>query len=291
MDGIEADRMMYRVPVPSKPPRPSTLPYKYVERSQGNYGANTLISWLTGLPGWDWQRAESVARMYKVGTGAGDVQGWAIFWQIDHENKVRSGKMMKYNKNGHRAKDGYSQDWIHSKLARSGKLSEFELVQCLFGLHIANDSKPVAIVESEKTAIICSQYLPVFHWLASGQLHGINEYKLRPLRGRSITLFPDIGAFDLWSQKASELSHIGNLQVSKLLERNASDENKGFDLADYLIRFDLNRFKSGESGKSGSSEKVFSFTTDQAPHGFNMWTGEIFDSRGYPEEWDNLNLN
>lgn len=263
---LDISRALYSQPELQTEPAPCFLPYKYVERSEGNYEANTLISWMATLPGWSLEIASLVAERYKVGTSK---DGWAIFWQIDDQNKVRSGKMMLYS-DGHRVKDGYSQDWIHSKLKRTGHLEAFELVQCFYGLHIVDDAKPVAIVESEKTAIIASQYLPQFHWIASGQLHGINEYKLQALTGMKIVLFPDIGAFDLWNDKAQELSHIADIKVSTLLEEKATDQHKGYDLADYLIQYDLRDF---------------------SPHGYNPFTGEIFDQRGYPRSWDDVNNN
>ncbi len=264
---LDISRALYSPPEPAPEPVPSYLPFEYVERSEGNYERNSLISWLATLKGWGWELATDTARLYKVGTSS---DGWAIFWQIDDEKKVRSGKMMAYSDDGHRIKEGYSQDWIHSKLKRSGHLSEFELVQCFYGLHIVDQSKPIAIVESEKTAIIASQYLPQFHWIASGQLHGINEYKLQPLKGMNIVLFPDIGAFDLWSEKALEFGHIAGIKVSTLLEENAPDQHKGYDIADYLIQYDLRDF---------------------SPHGWNPYTGEIFDQRGYPKSWDDLTIN
>ena len=256
---------LYSPPEPPKEPAPSYLPFKYVSRSLCNYEGNSFISWLATLPGWSWEIASDVARLYQVGTSK---DGWAIFWQIDKAGKVRSGKMMAYDTDGHRIKDGYSQDWIHSKLKRSGHLEAFELVQCFYGLHLVDDTKPVAIVESEKTAIISSQYLPQFHWIASGMLQGINEYKIQALKGMRIVLFPDIGAFDLWQDKAQELSHLADIKVSTLLEEKATDQHKGYDLADYLIQYDLRDF---------------------SPHGWNQFTGEIFDQRGYPASWDNIN--
>lgn len=264
-DGIELANMLYQRPDPQKPPKASTLPKRYLDHSLGNYEANTLLTWMASLPGWSWDIASSVAELYKVGTSK---DGWAIFWQIDEAGKIRSGKMMAYAKDGHRIKEGYSQDWIHSKLKRTGHIDEFELVQCFYGLHIVDDSKPAAIVESEKTAIIASQYLPQFHWIASGQLHGINEYKMKPLAGRSITLFPDIGAFGKWKVKAEELKELASIKVSTLLEEKAPEKHSGYDIADYLIQYDLRDF---------------------SPFGWNPWTEEIFDSRGYPAEWDNLN--
>jgi len=241
----------------------SALPLKYLERSLDQYKHNALIQWLATLPGWDYERSESVARIYRVGTTK---DGWAIFWQVDENGKVRSGKMMKYDPTGCRVKDEYSQDWVHSRLQKAGKLNNFELVQCFYGLHLVDDQKPVAIVESEKTAIIASQYLPQFYWIASGMLQGINEFKLRPLRGRPITLFPDIGAYDLWNEKASQFGYMANIQVSDLLECRAPDKHRGHDLADYLVRFDLRDFT--------------------APNGWNPYTNEVFDNRGYPVSWD-----
>lgn len=265
-NGVKVANMLYKWPDEQKPLNASTLPKKYLKRSLGKYEENTLISWMATLPGWTWDIAFSAAELYKVGTSN---DGWTIFWQIDEAGKARSGKMMAYDTDGHRIKDGYSQDWVHSKLKKTGHIDEFELVQCLYGLHIVDDSRPVAIVESEKTALIASQYLPQFHWLASGQLHGINEYKMKPLAGRSITLFPDIGVYSQWKAKAEELKDMATIKVSTLLEEKAPKKHLGYDLADYLIKYDLRDF---------------------SPYGWNHWTNEIFDSRGYPAEWDNLSF-
>lgn len=285
-NGMVYNRYSNSSPKPLPPLKDFTLSDVYLKKSLRNYEANTLIQWIASLPGWDIDRAISVARLYNIGTSK---EGWAIFWQVDEAQKVRSGKMMKYSKSGRRVKEGYSQDWVHSKLKRKGHLKSFELVQCFFGLHLLSD-KPVAIVESEKTAIIASQYLPQFTWMASGQLNGINEYKISPLRGRNIVLFPDIGCYHEWNTKALDLSKIANITVSALLENKASEEDDGYDLADYLIRFNLKSFKSGKSGKSEAKTKHIFFNAD-APHGFNPWTAEVFDERGYPAEWDNINTN
>jgi len=46
--------------------------------------------------------------------------------------------------------------------------------------------------------------------------------------------FPDLGAFDIWQKKASELDF--HIPVSDFLEQNATDEQrkKGLDIADFL---------------------------------------------------------
>jgi hypothetical protein len=108
---------------------------------------------------------------------------------------------------------------------------------------------PVAIVESEKTAMIASVYLPQFIWLAAGSLTNLNADKCSVLKGRTVTLFPDLQGYDKWNSKANELSHLAKFTVSDLLERKATEAEKklGFDLADYLIEFDLEAFALPET--------------------------------------------
>jgi hypothetical protein len=87
-------------------------------------------------------------------------------------------------------------------------------------------------------------YLPQFIWVAVGSLTNLNADKCSILKGRMITLFPDLNGFDKWSSKARELSQIARFTVSDLLERKATktDRKQGFDIADYLIKFDYKQF-------------------------------------------------
>ena len=131
--------------------------------------------------------------------------------------------------------------WVHKAI----KELDFELRQCLFGEHLLIDkTKLVAIVESEKTAVIASVYLPQFIWVAVGSLTNLNAEKCSILKGRTVTLFPDLNGFDKWSSKAKEFSQLANFTVSDLLERNAieAERKQGCDLADYLIKFDYKVF-------------------------------------------------
>lgn len=86
-----------------------------------------------------------------------------IFYQIDVQGRIRTGKVMKYDpETGHRIKDENTPNkitWVHSLLKYSGHLpQEWTLSQCLFGEHLLPlfPEKPVALVESENTAIICA---------------------------------------------------------------------------------------------------------------------------------------
>jgi ribosomal protein L10 len=128
---------------------------------------------------------------------------------------------------------------VHSAL----KISDFK--QCLFGEHLLkNNTKTIAIVESEKTAVIASAYLPQFIWLAAGSKDGLNAEKCSVLKGRTVVLFPDLDGFEKWSSKANELSHIAKFTVSNLLNSKATEAERKqqFDIADYLVKFDLEAF-------------------------------------------------
>ena len=89
------------------------------------------------------------------------------------------------------------------------KQPDFELKQCMFGEHVLkNNIKPVAIVESEKSAVIASVYLPQFIWLAVGSLNNLNAEKCKVLQGRTVVLYPDLNGFEKWNEKKKELARL-----------------------------------------------------------------------------------
>ena len=187
-------------------------------------------------------RIRQVSDEYLLGaTKSRDV----IFWQIDFTGKVRTGKIMKYdpligkrihNQNG-------AIDWVHNKLKHQGKISQnFNLAQCLFGEHLLKryPEKVVAIVESEKTAVLTSVLYPEYIWLSTGTLNGLTLDKCFVLENRIVIIFPDLGkAHAIWKEKADEISKFihWKVSVSELLPKIASQDadNEGLDLADFLL--------------------------------------------------------
>ena len=121
--------------------------------------------------------------------------GATVFWQIDVTGRIRAGKVMAYGENGHRVKDSQFTrvSWVHSLL----KLPDFHLTQCFFGEHLlsTNPSAKVVIVESEKSAIICTHFFPSLIWIATGGKAGcFNADASKELRERDVLLLPDLGA-------------------------------------------------------------------------------------------------
>jgi len=234
-------------PMVTAQPQPMGLiPIEYVNRSIGKESdfVQFLENMFNNIP------IDEVCNMYRLGATK---DRRVIFWQIDFEGKVRTGKIMAYNpETGKRVHDQSGAiDWVHNKLKRTGELpDDFNLAQCYFGEHLLPKypDRTVGVVESEKTAVIASLLKPEFVWLAAGNLNGLTIEKSKVLRGRSVILFPDLGKklptrpipFELWKGKAAEIKRAYGCKVivSDLLERTATDEAResGLDVADYFIK-------------------------------------------------------
>lgn len=203
---------------------------------------NNLLGYFRKLFG-EFQ-AEKIQNEYKIGTCT-DFHDGTIFWQIDEQNRIHGGKIICYNEDGRRTKN---INWIHSILKKKSEITEFNLQQCLFGLHhISEDAfSTIAIVESEKTACIMSVVFPQFLWMACGAKSEFKMGKLLPIQNRKIIAYPDCemqkngtSTYDEWKQKAEEMNTKGfDITVSDLLETSATEQQKidGIDLADFFMK-------------------------------------------------------
>jgi hypothetical protein len=171
--------------------------------------------------------------------------------------RIHAGKIMQYDsQTGKRIKEPVNKiTWVHTIL----KLPDFNLSQCLFGEHLLKgNNKAIAIVESEKTAIIASCYLPDFIWLACGGCGNLSIKLCGALKGRHVVLFPDAGKFVEWNEKAKILSAICTISVSSLIEQQATETERkaGFDFADYLVKFSLSDFANNPQSEAKPIEAL-----------------------------------
>lgn len=177
-------------PPPPQPPKPlDYVPKDIVSATFNQYRTNVFFMWLVKLFGID--NADALRTDYNIGTAKG---GGTIFWQEDRAGNVRTGKAMYYRPNGKRMKERSSW-FIHSRIKE-----DFNYRQCFFGLHLTTPDKPVALCESEKTAILMSVFMPEYTWVASGGSEMINLQRLNELP-RLDMVFPDNGQFEKWEQK------------------------------------------------------------------------------------------
>ena len=230
-------------PLPERKPRISFLPSDWVKQSMRRYDINPLYRYFTKVMGKE--NADKLFSLYRVGTSR-MWGGATVFWQTDRDGNVRAGKIMGYDAaTGYRIKEPFNQvSWVHSVR----KVPDFRIKQCLFGEHLLSDNsaamsvKPVAIVESEKTALVAAHFIPDFIWLATGGMHGcFNSEAMQVLGGREVILFPDLKATEEWRQRLPMLESVcRRATCSDLLEKMATDgqRRQGLDIADFLLMED-----------------------------------------------------
>jgi hypothetical protein len=222
----------------TKKPKPiDFLPFESLKQSLCRYDENNFYLFLISLFGE--LVADDLVSSFYVGTAK--LKGATLFPQIDINGNFRQAKVILYDTaTGRRRKD-----IAPYHVARKILGEEANIQKCFFnevGLSLF-PHKPVAICESEKTAILASVFLPSFVWLATGGKNGVKwiEYDVcKVLKGRTVLLYPDLQAYETWCQAAEEIKKqtVCKIRVSDLLEKNATPEQREaqLDIADFLIR-------------------------------------------------------
>jgi hypothetical protein len=185
----------------------STLPTSWVTSSQrANASRDLLFQWLIQQFGLN--IATTLCALYSVAYTP-MFGGATIYWLVDHQLRVRSGKIMSYDANGHRRRtlNAPAVTFVHTlrpstlRFALSLPLAaasngvpanaapmaeipeDYNYIQCFFGSKLLNASPDATIllVESEKTALylaglllqsnsLKTRYLPI----ATGGCAGLN---------------------------------------------------------------------------------------------------------------------
>ena len=256
-------------PRPAPPPL-DLLTLPMVKKTMTAIAQDNLVKWILNDIRWDYVqslRVMPVLAEYCVGHGK---NGHTIFWQIDEQKRVRTGKMMKYYpqghpKFGHRDKEAsWNFDFIHSTLSRhwdeeNGVMTDEppypfpniynpdkqEPQLTFFGMHLLDKygkSATVNIVESEKTAVLMAIAYgnhATQVWMACGGLEMITRERLKPIidRGRRIVLFPDRDGIEKWKVKAEQM-HYERLTIDTkpVTEWWKPDDGEKADIADVVVR-------------------------------------------------------
>ena len=221
---------------------PVAVQREYVVRSLDKNLHSDFVSYLKLLV-TDVDRIVDRVNNYQLGVTK---DGHVIYWYIDKEGIARMGKVMAYKPDGHRNKF-YTPLSIPKELSKRRELSaDYAIKQTLFGEHLlslpANTDKTIGIVESEKSAVICSLCIPHLLWMATGSKGNLQEERLSAIKERLAILFPDTDTdgktYSEWQGRASELNAKGwHLQACDYLEQVATAEQRKakIDIADLLI--------------------------------------------------------
>ena len=195
------------------------------------------------------QEVENCIAKFNIGTSK-LWEGATVFWQINQTQKVHTGKIILFNEDtGKRVKIPFPHiNWVHKKINKD----KYNLKQCLFGLHqlkssiampLQNNCNTIAIVESEKTAIIMSLFIPEYFWMATGSKQNLKLQLLEPIKKEKIVVYPDKGEFEDWNKKVIEFQKQGfKIKCSSIVEN--SEFETGTDLADIYFAMKNNASKN-----------------------------------------------
>ena len=226
------------------------LPLETPAEMMKNTNDSDLVRWLYSLPWNDDQRGRlpKMIKNYAVGVSR---DGLSVFWQIDEQARVHTGKMMRYKADGHRDKDSdYNFDWVHSKLFRQHVYNEdeYDYETCLFGQHLLPfcPKAQINLVESEKTALIMATYhggMTQNLWLATGGLQFFDRKHIQVLidQDRDIVVYPDKDGSKAWAERTLQLikeTGYKKLKVNPTIISNQwrPEDGPKADIADITIR-------------------------------------------------------
>ncbi|MEO6134757.1 MAG: DUF6371 domain-containing protein [Ginsengibacter sp.] len=244
---------------PIEPPKPvDFISLDLMQRSMQDYQLSHFSKYIMDL----FCKEKGTALLLKYFVGRSKLhEGKAnIFWRIDLNQNVRTGKIMNYNSTtGKRNKD-VLPTWVHALKGHNKNplFPNFNYELCFFGEHLINEfpDKQIAICESEKTAVIASYFMPQFNWLATGGASGCKwrEYSVyKVLKNKQVILFPDFGfynkksqktCFQEWQERADVIMGKMNCEIklSTVLEKSIPESERinDYDLVDMLVKRDAN---------------------------------------------------
>jgi hypothetical protein len=237
-----------------------------VERAEraANADNDVLIRWIMDMINWDYvqrKRISEVLKDYHVGHGK---NGHTIFWQIDENGDVRTGKMMKYKSDGHRDREAsWNFDFIHATLSRHWDEEKHEMtdeppypyphlydpdkqepVLTFFGMHLLNKypNATINIVESEKTAVLMAIAYgnhATQVWMACGGLEMLSRERMKPIidQGRNVVLYPDRDGIAKWKAKAKQIGYDQiHVDTDPVLKWWRERDGEKADIADVVVR-------------------------------------------------------
>lgn len=276
--GVPRHHEGYKPPPP--PPTAKPLKFEVVQKSFQPYRA-TFVQFLRDVVKLPKDRLDQTLKDYWVGASK---SGRIAYWMIDSQGNCKDGKFMAYKPDGHRDHDQHPY-WARKRLIqdyckygrisyqRRDELLDMEVIRPYFGEHLLADQrykqKPVALVEGEKTCLICAVMYPRFLWMATGN-NSFNQARLATVifQRRKIYIFPDVDQVERWKRLAEEL-HYPNVVVKAdyILSQAKSEKDDMGDIAmrEWMEGADEGMIQScADRAEIGKAEAMIEPTTAQA---------------------------
>lgn len=244
--------------VPKKRKEPTSyIPREWVEAQVSV--ENSMSKCLRQM--FDGHLVEHLTEEYLLGShDNGRHEDCVLFPSIDVDGRVRNVKVQHYETDVRSERFAHCDKrccyWLGKELAKEGIVEiqgdgntepSFDN-ECLFGEHLLRryPTQTVALVESPKNALIGAAVQPKYVWVATGNKAMLKRSVMEVLRGRQVMVFPDRDAIGEWKELLHGMRDIATFSVSDFCERFAAEDDKKFDIADYVVgRFlEMNRTES-----------------------------------------------
>ena len=179
------------------------------------------------------EQMQRAAERYLLGKSR---SGKTIYWMIDEHGVCRDGRI--------------GDSWVSTMLkGRYPELAEYvRASHCLFGLHLLchteiTENRPVAVVESERAAVILSEVFPQSIWMAWGYTGNCTVDRFEALQGRRVIIYPRTDPlaenYVFWLDTIDRIKRLYRIDISvdDTLEKHAtaSQKEQGIDLVDFLF--------------------------------------------------------
>lgn len=215
------------------------LGVEIVEQYMNNFADTNLYKYMTETLRIHQDTVSRQAEMYCI--GGISMPNWQSITnkavtipQVDKDGNVVDIRIMAFQPDGRRVKYKNKDGEIIGLMSTARKIlqtSGDKAAQPLFGEHLAfmqQDFSYIAVVESEKTALIMSCLIPKVLWLATCSMDMITPHsalhKLEPFAHMPIRLIPDRNAVEKWQAIADEHAGAMNIQCCSNLITAYFDE-------------------------------------------------------------------
>lgn len=246
--GISTQPVSYYLPrpKPKKPVKPVEPAYTYIPAeivdkmvSAENSLCRCLMQFFRP------EAVEWVTEEYRIGCysrfGHDD---YTVFPSIDIDGRIYNLKAQHYCTDIASPRFAHSDEgsclWLGKILSEEGVLQKDALFRpsCLFGEHLLGryPDNMVALVESPKNALFGALSFPTLIWVATGNKGMLKREVLKPLLHRDVIVIPDRDAIKEWSESIGQMADLANFQISDFCERAAPENEKKFDIADFLVQ-------------------------------------------------------
>ena len=206
-----------------------------------------------------------VAKRVVTDYALGSIDGKTICWNIGTDGKVLGGQVIGFDVNGniknpwlesmmptlsyddvslagwYCKETGFQNDvtsisdFLSSDLGTGDLPYIYRETPSLFGLHLIKTypNRPIAITETHRAALIGYALQPDMNWMATGcNVMDMDINILRPLKGKSLVVFPSNHSYYDWHKVANEVDFC-NIIVSDLMESTSTDWVQ--DIGDILL--------------------------------------------------------